>query len=494
MRRTIQNIQYISEGSYGIIYKYPDGTKVYKVHEFTSPEDTCSSYEKESTIQKEIYDKCNDILTSKLHTSIVMPIQFHYSTRTGSSKNKISLNIKEDRGGADSCFFEMEYIPPFNPPVGKQGSRAGSDAQLTSILAPEHIESFIKSWQIPPYIYTATDVDKKGHFTLYNMKGVEKEEIPWNDSSSYYIIKSTLVNAFMKNSTLAFFCIIVNGYMPRDVEFVYNLKSYAARYIFMSILDFNQVDTIKGRQDNRRNKSIEYDLELDIAHVYIDMIGIRRSGSSNPVFEDIPTQGWFFMISPQLTPLVFFNICKNLYNNINFLKRNIKDKSINVNIGKFAKYVLEYVSESLPLPKKIFWEPDQNFLYELEDEVGSAEEIAEIQLLNISCSNFDRLLQTRIINSGLEIYDPTFNLEKYESDKTYKSLLEYIKLKYTERTAKLQKVVEDNDWGNFGNFPQGGNSFSEENKSLSGGRRILKKKITRKLPIKKRKNRKTVKL
>jgi len=104
----------------------------------------------------------------------------------------------------------------------------------------------------------------------------------------------------MKAMVLSFFVIVERGFIPRDIEYVFNGE---CDNTYAKIIDFNEVKPFEERRGDR----VGYYLEEDIAHVYIDLCGLRSLRDKNPQTPyDAPTPQWKFLPSPLVSPRAFF--------------------------------------------------------------------------------------------------------------------------------------------------------------------------------------------
>jgi hypothetical protein len=165
---------------------------------------------------------------------------------------------------------------------------------LINILKPAALAALTPS-RIPPYLYLGSIQPLRGHITLDMVQGARLIEFP-NESFQYCEVDGVAL-ALQESAVRAFFMIIEAGYMPRDVEFVLN---GTCAPIHTTVLDFNEVRSLEDRARGRPS----YTLSQDIAHVYIDLCGLRASFEDvNPQAPyDSPTPQWKFFCSPLTSP------------------------------------------------------------------------------------------------------------------------------------------------------------------------------------------------
>jgi hypothetical protein len=279
-------LQYLGSGSYGSVYAIPDTNMVLKEHRiFTMDEDAlCQNWKKEFEIQQIIFNTVNSKLCS-LNVGIVEPYIFSYAARDKTN----TLIPQSNAQNAASCFFTMERV------TGYSSSNMCFTRKLYSILKPT---IKLKPATIPPYLYTGSLNSLDGHITLDMLQGTQLVEFP-NEAYNYCIVENVALH-IVKSMFMSFFTIVEAGFIPRDIEFVFN---GGCHNIYISVLDFNEVKTLYERKKGRN----DYDIDIDVAHVYIDLCGLRSSRDINPqALYDSPTPQWKFLCSPIISPYAFF--------------------------------------------------------------------------------------------------------------------------------------------------------------------------------------------
>jgi len=291
------NLIRLGSGSYGTIYILPDKTRVMKEHTIINQsEDTCPSWEREYNTQAYLYNRCNNVL-NRIGVSIAKPYAFHYAQHTNGKRH-----IRPTENGASSCFFTMERMP------GRVGEYHTSDFErkLSHILRDD-VRFFKGDW-VPPYMFLSSMGDENGPIYLHMLKGVNQVHL-YKDAIQYCSVEPESIGfSILRSMILSFFIILATGYMPRDVEFVFNGLAYDS--ILVSILDFNEVRTV---EDRAKSYGSGYDIHEDIAHVYIDLAGLRATTHTNPMAPyDLPTPQWKFLCSPLTAPAVFITCMQTI--------------------------------------------------------------------------------------------------------------------------------------------------------------------------------------
>jgi hypothetical protein len=283
-------LTYLGSGSYGTIYATGD-RYVLKEHIINiNSIDICPEWKHEYTMHSNIYSLCNNALI-QYGVSIVKPFQFSYATHDDGH-----LLLQNTPEGAKSCLYTMERLPG-RVPTSKCFEYALSKILRSGVtLAPTNI---------PPYLFLGSVQPLHGHITLDMLEGAKLIELP-KESMNYCIVDSIALS-LLRSTCIAFFTIIMAGYMPRDIEFLFNGICGPIR---ATIIDFNEVSTLEDRAKGR-----VYDLEEDIAHVYIDLCGLRSSFEDpNPQAPyNSPTPQWKFLCNPLVSPNGFFECCNSIF-------------------------------------------------------------------------------------------------------------------------------------------------------------------------------------
>lgn len=318
---------YISEGSFGKIYSV-QMNRVLKLKEITEDASGCTDWKHEFEVHKYLYSYFLNL--DLKHVKIVKPIKFSFSRKQGDSLYPENVEY-------NSCYYTMERVHGVTT-ISKN---------LKELVKSTHI-GFIAKSVIPPYLYLGAiggrNTETRGHITLDMLNGVHLHEFFIDTLSFCEVESNSLAIGLMTEMGMAFFNCILANYMPRDIEYVFN-----SRGPLCSIFDFNQVTTLAERRRGRE----AYNLEEDIAHVYIDLCGLRKSGTKNPWFRDEPTPQWRFLCSPLTAPSAFFFIWHKIYETL----------SGQININKIMKYILEYTATYHLNIKNKRWKSPGPFFY-----------------------------------------------------------------------------------------------------------------------------------
>lgn len=310
-------LAFLGSGSYGSVYAIGPryALKEHRLNPLdvaSAGVETCADWQREYTLQKHIHSLCNDRLAA-IGVSIAEPFRFSYARRTDTQLESVS-----SAADATSCFFTLERLP------GRAPHSVCFEYTLATILKPTALAPLTPS-RIPPYLYLGSIVPLQGHITLDMVQGARLIEFP-NESFQYCEVDGVAL-AMQESAVRAFFMIIEAGYMPRDVEFVLN---GTCAPIHTTVLDFNEVRSLEDRAHGRPS----YILAQDIAHVYIDLCGLRAS------FEDVnphapydsPTPQWKFLCSPLTSPNGFFACFAA-----------VRTAGIGVDVDAVVEYIYEYV-------------------------------------------------------------------------------------------------------------------------------------------------------
>lgn len=319
-------LMFLGNGSYGSIYSLPEPNTnlVLKEHAIQDQTfQTCDDWEQEYSMHTRIYKTCNHILQQFMHT-IVKPIHFGYAKHTDGF-----LSIQSIPTDASSCVILMERVfgrlPEPNPAL---------EANLQLLLA-QNTKYTTKSY-IPPYLFCGSFTGPQGAITLDMLRGVEmvsfvREELTYcnlNDSAF----------SLCKNMVLSLFTIVGNGIIPRDIEFVVNGNQNQPP---IAILDFNECKTIQQRQNSAGN---DYDINEDIANVYIDLCGLRKEAAAqNPQAPyEIGTPQWKFLCSPLTSPYSFLEIMEQIHDPVHTLCKSIAGFDFKRVIHILFMYTIRY--------------------------------------------------------------------------------------------------------------------------------------------------------
>ena len=310
----------LGSGSYGTIYILPEKSKVIKEHTITkSNTDVCPKWKREFETHHHLYTVCNPILKT-LGVSIVKPYTFYYAIQKNTRRY-----IKSQSTDATACFFTMERLPGR---IGfPQEDNATFEAKLSAILRTD--VKFGRGDWVPPYMFLSSNQYENGPILLNMLAGTTstnfiKEEINfcYVDGNAYELLRGMF---------MSFFVILCQKYMPRDIEYVFNGTDGDAT---MSIIDFNEVRTFAERETSYGSG---YDVNEDIAHVYIDLAGLRANEQRNPMAGyDLPTPQWKFLCSPMTAPREFIRLCSTLVPKVLGLETPFDSESV-------IQYIIAYV-------------------------------------------------------------------------------------------------------------------------------------------------------
>lgn len=380
MSNSVNLINYISEGSFGKIYSVQTN-RVLKLKEIEDTSGVCSVWKHEFDIHQYLY---NYFLNSELrHVRIVKPIKFSFSRKQGDKLYPVLENKDYN-----SCYYTMERV---------HGVKSVNKNLKQLVEKIDRVASAAKS-VIPPYLYLGAIGGAKGHITLDMLKDVKLHEFFVEGIAYCEVNPNSLAIDLMTEMVAAFFNCILAGCMPRDIEYVFNSSGPIC-----SILDFNQVTTLSERRGNKAN----YDLEDDIAQVYIDLCGLRKNGTRNPWYADEPTPQWRFLCSPLTAPTAFFTIWQRVAEkipiNISGIMNNILDYTENQYFNSGRKW------KSL-VP---FFYPNSNFSFDMR---------------------YQEHIVNTLLSSGLDIHSIR--------DKSFPDAIKMLE----EQHIKRRYIVEENNW------------------------------------------------
>jgi hypothetical protein len=286
LKNKYTNLQYLGSGSYGSVYEIKGTRIALKEHRISAldSDDLCEKWSHEFNVQQNVFRACN-AECKRLGVSVTKPFVFSYGKRDETG-HMISLPTATD---ASSCFYTMERVP---------GLRRAPRCVIQKLYKFIKPTIRIKPTPIPPYLQLGTLYSITGHVSLDMVKGTQVVSFP-NDSYTYCLVEGVALE-LMKAMVLSFFVIVDKGFIPRDIEYVFNGECDNA---YAKIIDFNEVKT----HEERRGDRVGYHLEDDVAHVYIDLCGMRSLRDKNPQTPyDAPTPQWRFLPSPLVSPSAFF--------------------------------------------------------------------------------------------------------------------------------------------------------------------------------------------
>jgi hypothetical protein len=299
MEPSQHTLTYISSGSFGDIYALDGTPYVLKEHVLSDDERKngktpfCVDWRHEFDIHTTLYNKCNKQL-GLWDASIVKPYKFGLLQR-GVGNAIISYNATSQQ--ATACYYTMERILPYNT------NRPFCARTLQLIL--KSLSSLKYEASIPPYLYLADVSNENGHhISLPMCAGSTKVSFSFREGYDYCYATGAALG-MLDSMYASYFYIVSCGYIPRDIEFV--LNAHCPENAFISILDFNQVKSWSQRQAHSLDPSA-YNLERDIAEVYIDLCSLRAPNTENPHYDtqaEPPTPQWKFLCSPLTAPQAF---------------------------------------------------------------------------------------------------------------------------------------------------------------------------------------------
>lgn len=265
---------YLGEGSYGTIYalETPHVFKLHKLNDERTAEN-CAAWEHEFAMQQKAYE-CNAALES-LSVCIAKPYTFHYVQQVHTG-----LRLMPEAKEATACIFTMDRI------VGGTKWNPYLRSPLPAISAPR-------------YIFMGSLESKSNLITPDMLKDTTVHTLP-NEAHSF--CTTGLFGTYIQDSMVqAFFTLLDHGLMPRDIEYLLDGRTHTQT--LMAIVDFNEVMTV---QERATAYGEGYTVDLDAAHVYIDLCGLRSGNSVNPMASyDSPTPQWKFLPNPLVSPAAF---------------------------------------------------------------------------------------------------------------------------------------------------------------------------------------------
>jgi hypothetical protein len=363
-------LEYLSSGSYGSIYRIPSTTKeiVMKEHTITdflfNQHNTCSSWKNEYNIHKDIYTRVTPLLHQ--YISIVKPYMFGYGTRKNKEFQIININMNtntKNKPDNISCFIVMDRILSYT-------EKDKIPNKMIEILK----KPFKFKQEIPFYMFlSSVENDTNKYITLPMLKGTTLHEFPKDTLNYCDVEEKTLTYSLLQEMMNSFFLIIDKGYIPRDIEYVLNGGDDNA---IITILDFNEVKSI----EKRRELVEDYNIEEDIANVYIDLSNLRKEKNErvNPQAPyEVGTPQWKFLPNPLTAPQTFLSLARKL---ISHEKK--------YNIEKVFEYILYYSIKKIKNINKNIELKTLYFSQETDPEVFKV---------------FDITFQNYIVNSLLDV-------------------------------------------------------------------------------------------
>lgn len=382
------NLNYFGAGSFGRIYSL--GTRVMKIHTLQKGVETCEDWKHEFETQKSAYRLCKNALEN-VNAYIAQPFEFSYG-RWNTDRGTLTKHANYTR--ATSCFYTMERI------YGRLPESVATErvyAATVPRFRPAHI--------LPPYLFLGAleyqISPELNVITLDMMKDARLVEFPREEMSYCNILPNGIAHTYMQSITVAFFILVEKGFLPRDVEFLFDSRGQIA------IIDFNEVRKIHQTYDGSSYIG-------EIANVYIDLCGARDKSDRNPFFAaDEPTPQWKFLCNPKTSPQGFCQLLESF--SAHSLQQNV------------LLYVLDYVKHklSIPIVQDYAWEPVKPFFSN-----------------SAITRDFDYVFQKYIIYNlyelclrrGIKTFDKTNRMD-------YETLLNY----FQELLNKKETVDPEND-------------------------------------------------
>lgn len=307
------NLAYLGAGAFGTIYAF--GSRAMKIHRLRKETETCEDWKREYKLQTRAHRLCNRPL-QLMNVYIVQPFGFHYGAW---DTDKKTLRQTNSHVGATSCYFTMERVE------GRLPASPTKEHTFQSI-----VPGFRAKYLLPPYLFLGAlqyqlSPDSNA-ITLDMMSGAELIEFPRESIAYCNVIQNSIAYRYLQSITHAFFLLVEKGFVPRDIEFLFDSQGHVA------IIDFNEVRTYAP-------SSIPIG---EIAHVYIDLCGARRKSDRNPFFPaDEPTPQWKFLCNPQTSPQAFCELLESF-------ESNSWQQQI-------MQHVLSYICDNLVVPDVHDW-------------------------------------------------------------------------------------------------------------------------------------------
>lgn len=277
----VPRFHYLGCGSYGSIYHKQETQQVLKVHGLNQIGPSLQEPDHEFHIQSKVFETCSVALET-LQIRIAQPFQFGFS-HVGT--DTINLDVLES--DKTSTYFTMDYI------------QGGPKWNL-------HLKQSLKLSNLPPYLFMGTLEEGPNRIIPSMFKDCLIQDIP-NDAYSYCVNLGHFATGAIERMISSFFILVDAGFVPRDIEFV--LDGTQDTNTDIAIFDFNEVMTIHERASAYGHG---YDTDLDVAHVYIDLCGLRSTKTRNPMAPyDVPTPQWKFLCNPMVAPAAFCTLFRD---------------------------------------------------------------------------------------------------------------------------------------------------------------------------------------
>ena len=430
-----QDFHLLGIGAYGKVSALPKPYEKYAIKEhYIGQEDfiPCLSWNHEYRMQKGIYESCNDIFREKqLSVRIVKPHIFSYGTYDGAL-----LRSQNHGRGANLCYFIMDrvYGILYEDREGKKEDRMNSLVLKKLKLLLGDAYTSLHFTTKPFHVFFGTLENSADYISLGLCKGVNIIETLRSEVNYCMVDPSSWVYKLCIHMMDAFFSIIQQGYMPRDIE--YGLDGNKDDTL-LALFDYNEVQTLEERKGSYGN---DYNVYEDIAHVYIDLCGLRKSTvETNPQAPyNQGTPQWKFLPNPLLSMGVFFDgiehVCKGGFP-----------------VEKVLPYIYGYIQ------KHYF----RHAMKKVEDLQWHWKPYTSVFVKNMELyETFDKQFQMYIINKHLESYSMLYGKEYVNQEKEYLETMEYERLLHylTERCAAKKYnvgVVDDEDPFSIWNWRMG---------------------------------------
>lgn len=397
----ITELEYLGNGSYGVVYVIPGhyGGYVIKEHAIVDVS-LCenASWTHEFEIHTTMYNKCNGPLQS-LDIDIVRPYEFAYCFRDQTVLKKLPTS-----SGANSCIILMDRI------YGRDtiGSNEIMEKKLSQICEPTR--KYVVQQKIPPYMFLGT-IGDVGRFTLEMLAGSSLIDFGV-ETAAHCIIAEGIGLQILLNMMMSFFIVLEAGFMPRDIEYVLNGN---VPDILITMLDFNEVKTVEER---RQIYGENYNKAIDAAYVYINLCGLAKTACPNPYAPyEAPTPQWKFLCSPLKSPQAFLEIaCKLL---------KVYD------CEETLRFILDYtVKNHMKEAGKSPWTP--NNTHYSRDCVGAHD----------FCMEFDMKYQSYIVGTMVSLLKRRDITIGDLTGMTYDDVFNYLE----ELINQKKTLIEEDDW------------------------------------------------
>lgn len=392
---------YLGSGSYGSVYEIPDTNTVLKEHRIFTMDNisVCEDWRREFDVQTAVYNACMPALL-KFQTRIVRPYVFSSASRNAQNRIVPQATVEN----ANSCFFTMDRVP---------GLATASPCFLQKLAVVLRPDVRLAPAHIPPYLCLGSLTPMTGHITLDMLQGSQRVEFP-NESYNYCLTDGVALY-MLRAMFLTFFTIADHGFIPRDVEFVFD---GACTDTYISVLDFNEVKTVAERSSGRP----AYDVDVDLAHVYIDLCGLRSSRDANPEAPyDAPTPQWKFLCSLLVSPYAFFACVETA----------VKQGFRTFNIERIVMAILSYVERSIRMTAPPQWTPTQS---EFTHDPKYAD--------------FDRSLQMYYVHALLATAQRR-GVAVADIPTAYKDAIQFIQSLLDTQPSRFEMVADDDEWNSL---------------------------------------------